>query len=299
MRRFVGPVLCFVGAFLVAIGLLAQFYVGKALLRTPLDVDEIIHVDGTAQVPNAKGKMKETPVLAWSVYHVDTTLSDSKVVSFQNSQCLVKDVGNPTGCVPSDDPQDRLLSATTDDYATDRLTAESVNDPKYLPAGAIPHAGVINKWPFLAEKKTYTYWDDSLQRGVQATYAGTDELDGHEVYVYDVQVPKTKMDVAEGVKGYYTDDKQLYVDQLTGSVINQVEHQVRTDLDGNPVIDLHIAFTDDQVQTLVDEAKTDGKQLKVIRTWVPIIGYPLGIALFLIGLFLTLSNRKKAAPAAS
>lgn len=299
MRRFVGPVVCFVGAFLVAIGLLAQFYMGKALLKTPLDVDEIIHVDGTAQVPNAKGKMKETPVLAWSVYHVDTTLSDSKVVSFQNSQCLVKDVGNPTGCVPSDDPQDRLLSATTDDYATDRLTAESVNDPKYLPAGAIPHSGVINKWPFLAEKKTYTYWDDSLQKGVEATYAGTDELDGHEVYVYDVQVPKTKMDVAEGVKGYYTDDKQLYVDQLTGSVINQVEHQVRTDLDGNPVIDLHIAFTDDQVQTLVDEAKTDGKQLKVIRTWVPIIGYPLGIALFLIGLFLTLSNRKKAAPAAS
>ena len=299
MRRFVGPVLCFVGAFLVAIGLLAQFYVGKALLRTPLDVDEIIHVDGTAQVPNAKGKMKETPVLAWSVYHVDTTLSDSKVVSFQNSQCLVKDVGNPTGCVPSDDPQDRLLSATTDDYATDRLTAESVNDPKYLPAGAIPHSGVINKWPFLAEKKTYTYWDDSLQKGVEATYAGTDEVDGHEVYVYDVQVPKTKMDVAEGVKGYYTDDKQLYVDQLTGSVINQVEHQVRTDLDGNPVIDLHIAFTDDQVQTLVDEAKTDGKQLKVIRTWVPSIGYPLGLALFLIGLFLTLSNRKKAAPAAS
>ena len=292
MRRFVGPVVCFIGAFLMAIGLLAQFYVGKAVLKTPLDVDEIIHVDGNAKVPNAKGKIKETPVLAWSVYHVDTALSDSKVVSFQNSQCLVKDIGNPTGCVSSDDPQDRLLSATTDDYATDRRTAESVNDPKYLPAGAIPHSGVVNKWPFLAEKKTYTYWDDSLQKGVEATYAGTDELDGHEVYVYDVQVPKTKMDVAEGVKGYYTDDKQLYVDQLTGSVINQVEHQVRTDLEGNPVIDLHIAFTDDQVQTLVDEAKTDGKQLKVIRTWVPIIGYPLGIGLFLIGLFLTLSNRK-------
>ncbi len=299
MRRFVGPIVCFVGAFLVAIGLLAQFYVGKALLRTPLDVDEIIHVDGTAQVPNAKGKIEETPVLAWSVYHVDTTLSDSKVVSFQNSQCLVKDIGNPTGCVPSDDPQDRLLSATTDDYATDRRTAESVNDPKYLPAGAIPHSGVVNKWPFLAEKKTYTYWDDSLQKGVEATYAGTDELDGHEVYVYDVQVPKTKMDVAEGIKGYYTDDKQLYVDQLTGSVLNQVEHQVRTDLEGNPVIDLHIAFTDDQVQTLVDEAKDNGKQLKLIRTWVPLVGYPLGVPLFLIGLFLTIRNRKKAAPAAS
>jgi hypothetical protein len=296
MRRFVGPVLCFVGAFLVAVGLLAQFYMGKALLKTPLDVDEIIHVDGTAKVPNEKGKIEETPVLAWSVYHVNTSLSDSKVVSFQNSQCLVKDIGNPPGCVSSDDPQDRLLSATTDDYATDRRTAESVNDPKYLPAGASPHSGVINKWPFLAEKKTYTYWDDSLQKGVPATYAGTDKLDGHEVYVYDVQVPKTEMDVAEGVKGYYTDDKQLYVDQLTGSVINQVEHQVRTDLEGNPVIDLHIKFTDDQIQTLVDEAKDNGAQLKLIRKWVPIIGYPLGVPIFLIGLFLTVRNRKSAAP---
>src|SRR4051794_33250651 len=71
LRKFVGPVLCFLGTFLVAIGLLSQFYMGKALLKTPLDVDEIISVDGSAQVPNAKGKIQDTPVLAWSVYHVD------------------------------------------------------------------------------------------------------------------------------------------------------------------------------------------------------------------------------------
>ncbi len=298
MRRLIGPVLCCLGAFLVAIGLLAQFYLGKALLKTPLNVDEVIKVDGTAQVPNAKGKVTgDTPVLAWSIYHVDTSLSDSKVVSFQNSQCLVKNIGNPVGCVKANDPQNRLLSATTDDYATDRRTAESVNDPKYLPAGAIPHQGVINKWPFLAEKKTYTFWDDGTQKGVPATYAGTDELDGHEVYVYDVKVPQTKMDVAEGVKGYYTDDKQVYVDQLTGSVLNQVEHQVRTDLEGNPVIDLHIKFTDAQIQKLVDEAISNGKQLKLIRTIVPIVGYVVGVPLFLIGLFLTVRTRSKPATA--
>jgi Porin PorA len=298
MRRLVGPVVSLVGAFLVAIGLLAQFYMGHALLKTPLDVDEIIAVDGTAQVPNAEGTIEESPVLAWSVYHVNTSLSDSKVVSFENSQCLVKDIGDPTGCVSSDDPQNRLLSATTDNYATDRRTAESLNDPKYVPAGSVPHAGVINKWPFLAEKKTYTYWDDSLQKGVQATYAGTDKLLGHEVYVYDVQVPKTEMDVAEGIKGYYTDDKQLYVDQLTGSVVNQVEHQVRTDLDGNPVIDLHIEFTDAQVKKLIDEAKTADGQLTLIRKIVPIVGYVAGIPLFLVGLFLTTRSRKARGKAA-
>jgi hypothetical protein len=299
MRRFVGPVVVFVGAFLVAIGLLAQFYMGSALLKTPINVDEIIHVDGTAQVPNDKGKVQETPVLAWSVYHTDTSLSTSSVASFRNSQCLVKDIDNPTGCVSSDDPKNRLLSATTDNYATDRRTAEAVNDPKYLPAGSTPHEGLINKWPFLAAKKTYTFWDDGTQSGVPATYAGTAKLDGHEVYVYDAKVPKTKIEVADGVKGYYTDDKQIYVDQLTGSVINQVEHQVRTDLHGNPVIDLQIKFTDAQIKTLVDEAVTNGRQLHLIRNWLPLFGYIVGVPLILIGLFLTLRNRKQTPPPAA
>jgi Porin PorA len=298
MRRLVGAVLTLVGAFLIAIALLAQFYVGNALLKTPLDVDEVIHLDGSAQTPNAHGKITDVPVLAWSTYHVDTGLSDSKVASFQNAQCLVKDVGGPTGCVSSDDPRDRLLSATTDDFATDRRTAESVNDPVYLPAGAVPHQGVVNKWPFLAEKKSYTYWDDATQKGVTATYAGTDTLNGHQAYVYDVQVPKTKMHVAEGVKGFYTDNKQIYVDQLTGSVLDQREHQVRTDTKGNPIIDLHIAFTQGQVGRLVDDAEANGTRLRVVRTWVPIAGYVIGIPMFLVGAVLTLRGRRAGRRAA-
>ena len=292
MRRLVGPVLGLVGGFLVVLALLAQFYMGNALLKTPLNVDEVIHVNGTAQVPDAQGKEQETKVLAWSTYHVNTSLSDSDVVSFQNSQCLVKDVGGITGCVSADDKQKRLLSATTDYYATDRRTAESVNDPKNLPAGATPHQGVINKWPFLAQKRTYTFWDDGTQKGYPATYAGTSRLDGHQVYVYDVKVPKTQIEVAPGVKGYYTDSKQVYVDQLTGSVIDQVEHQVRTDLQGNPVIDLHIGFTDSQVQTLVDQAKKNGQQLTLIRNDVPIVGYVVGIPVLVVGIVLSVRSRR-------
>jgi hypothetical protein len=156
---------------------------------------------------------------------------------------------------------------------------------------------VINKWPFLAEKKTYTYWDDGTQQGVDATYAGTDTLDGHEVYVYDIQVPKTKIEVVPGIKGYYTDDKQAYVDQLTGSVIDQREHQVRTDLKGNPVIDLTIGFTDAQVQKLVNDAKSDDASLTLIRTTIPIVGLVVGIPVFLLGLFLTLRSRRRSSGA--
>jgi len=306
MRGIIGPVLTFLGAFLIAVALLSKFYMGDALLKTPINVTETISLDGKALTPNQKGKVQEVPVLAWSIYHTDTALSDSNVASFQNSQCLVKDIGSPTGCVSSDDPQNRLLSATTDNFATDRRTAEAVNDPAHLPAGSTPHEGVINKWPFLAEKKTYTFWDDGTQQGVPATYAGTDTRDGHEVYVYDVQVPKTKIEVAAGLKGYYTDDKQIYVDPMTGSVLDQREHQVRTDLQGGPVIDLTLGFTDAQVQKLVDDAKANDKTLTLIRTTLPIVGLVVGIPVFALGLFLTLRNRKPkhsadapAAPTAS
>ncbi len=297
MRRIVGPVLLFLGAFLIAIGLLSKFYMGEALLKTPINVNEVIHLSGTAQLPNAKGKVQTVPVIATSNYLTNTALSDSNVASFENSQCVVKDVNDPVGCPPADDPQNRLLSATTDNFATDRRTAEAVNDPAHLPPGSIQHEGLINKWPFLSEKKTYTYWDDGTQQGVDATYAGTDTLDGHEVYVYDIQVPKTKIEVVPGIKGYYTDDKQAYVDQLTGSVIDQREHQVRTDLKGNPVIDLTIGFTDAQVQKLVNDAKSDDASLTLIRTTIPIVGLVVGIPVFLLGLFLTLRNRRRSSGA--
>src|SRR4051794_38241773 len=297
MRKIVGPVLMFLGAFLIAIGLLAKFYIGDALLKTPINVNEVIHLSGKAQLANAKGKVQTVPVIATSNYLTNTELSDSSVASFENSQCVVQDINDPVGCPPADDPQGRLLSATTDNFATDRRTAEAVNDPAHLPPGSVQHEGLINKWPFLAEKKTYTYWDDGTQQGVDATYAGTDTLDGHEVYVYDVQVPKTKIEVAAGLEGYYTDDKQVYVDQLTGSVIDQREHQVRTDLEGNPVIDLTLGFSDDQVQSLVDDAKSNGRSLELVRNPLPLVGLILGVPVFAIGLVLTLRNRRTSSGA--
>ncbi len=297
MRKIVGPALLFLGAFLIAIGLLAKFYMSDALLKTPINVDEVIHLEGTAQLPNADGVVESSPVIATSSYLSNTELSDSSVASFENAQCVVKDVNDPVGCPPADDPQGRLLSATTDNFATDRRTAEAVNDPAHLPPGSVQHEGLINKWPFLAEKKTYTYWDDGTQQGVDATYKGTDTLDGHEVYVYDVQVPKTKIEVAAGIEGFYTDDKQVYVDQLTGSVIDQREHQVRTDLKGNPVVDLTIGFTANQVQSLVDDAKSNGKSLKLIRNTLPLVGLIVGVPVFVIGLLLTIRQRRRSSGA--
>lgn len=293
MRRIVGPVLLFFGAFLIVIGLLARFYMGDALMKTPINVDEVIHLDGSAQTPNTKGKVVTVPVIATSTYHTNTSLSDSSVASFQNAQCLLKDVGNPVGCPAADAPQGLLLSATTDNFATDRLTAEAVNDPAHLPAGSVEHTGLINKWPFEGETKSYTYWDDATQQGVTAKYVGIATINGHEAHVYQVQVPKTAMEVAAGLRGFYFDSKKIFVDPLTGSVLDQREHQIRTDTKGGAIIDLTLGFTDAQVHKLVDDAKTNGNKLNLIRNTLPIVGLAVGIPVLLIGLWLTLGSRRK------
>lgn len=297
MRAVVGPLLSFLGAFLLAVALLAQFYMGDALLKTPLNVNTVIHLNGHAKLSDGTGGYSSFPVIATSTYHTNTKLSSSSVASFENAQCLMKDVGTLTGCVSAKDPQHRLLAATTDNFATDRRTAEPVNDPSHLPAGSSHHSGLINKWPFLSGKQDYTSYDGVTQQAVPATYGGTTKLDNHDVYIYNVEVRQAPADVAEGVPGFYTDSKQIYVDPMTGSIVDQREHQVRTDKKGVVQLDLHLAFTRGQVGRLVSEAETNGSKLHLIRSVLPLVGYVVGIPVLLLGLFLTVRRRRTASTA--
>ena len=109
------------------------------------------------------------------------------------------------------DPQERLLSASTDNFATDRRTAEAVDDPKYLPPSAEDKEGLINKWPFEAEKKTYQYWDGFAGEAVDATYDRTEDVDGLETYVFKVQVSDAPIEVTDGVQGTYSTDREIWI----------------------------------------------------------------------------------------
>lgn len=298
MQRIIGSVLALLGAFLITVAILAQFYAAPRLEKTPLDVDSTTLLSGTVQLSDGDGGLEESPVKAFSVTHADSELSDSDVVVFDNSSCLVKDEGDVDGCVSADDPQERLVSASTDNFATDRTTAMAVNDPKYLPPSADEKSGLINKWPFRAEKKTYPYWDDLAGEALDAEYDRTEDLDGLDVYVYRVVQNGTPIELSAGVPGTLDAEKELYIDPVTGSIIHQVDHQDRLDSDGNPAIVLDLAFTDDQVASNVDDAKSNASSLNLVTKTVPIVGLAVGIPALLIGLGLLLfSNRRRSVSA--
>ena len=211
-----------------------------------------------------------------------------------NSSCLVKDEGDITECVSADDSQDRLLSASTDHFASDRYTGIAVNDPQYLPAEAEEHEGLVNKWPFESEKKTYPYWDSVMDATVDAVYDRTEEVEGLETYVYTVDVQDAPIEIVDGVPGTYDDQKEIFVEPLTGAIVNQTDSQVRYGEDGEEALSLQLAFTADEVKEGVEDAESNASKLRLVTETVPIIGFAVGIPLAIIGTALLVLGRRKS-----
>jgi hypothetical protein len=239
----------------------------------------------------ATGEVENLNVKAASVTKADADLSDDKVVVFVNTVCLVIDEDDVPQCVDSDD--DRLVSASSDVFATDRSSAEAINDPKYLPPSAEEKSGLVNKWPFDAQKKDYTYWDGMLGEAVDATYDGTETVDGLETYRYHVLIEDAPAEVVTDIDGVYSQDKYLWIDPTTGAIIKQTQHEVRTLEDGSPLLDMELAFTDDQVSANATDAKDNGSMLGLLTTTLPLVGFIGGILALLAGAFLFLADRRR------
>jgi hypothetical protein len=295
MRKSV-PVLFALGGFLVVAGLVALIWAPGVVERTPIENDATTHLAGeAAKLDTATGELVPNKVKATSITKSDTKISDDKVVAFTNSSCLLVDTDNAPDCVDGKDK--RLISASTDVFATDRTTALAVNSGKYLPDDAVDHHGLINKWPFDAEKKTYPYWDGTAGKAVDAVYDRTEKLDGLETYVYKVAVQKVPIDIAEGVKGTYDDLKEIYIEPKTGKIIHQTDDQQRALADGTQALDLQLAFTDDQVKKNVNDAEDSMGSLKLVTTTIPLVGL-IGGALCLVGGTVLLLVSRRGARAA-
>ena len=293
MRKIFGWVLLALGAFLLVVALTAMVWAPGQVKRTPLDTDSATHLTGTADKLNpASGDVESLDVKATSITKADSKRSDDEVIVFVNTLCLVIDEGDVPDCVDADDPEKRLISASTDVFATDRSDAMAVNG-KYLPAGAEEKEGLINKWPFDAEKKDYPYWDGILNAPVDAVYESTETLEGLETYKYHVVVDEQPAEVVDGIEGVYTQDKYLWIDPVTGSIINQTQQEVRALEDGSVLLDLDLAFTEEQVTDNVESAKDSGGRIDLITRTVPLVGFIGGALALLAGAYLVFAGRRR------
>ena len=290
-RRWFGAVLVALGAFLVVAAVVAQVWAPDVVKRTPIDVNQTTYLEGNAdKLDPTTGKLVSNPIYALDVTRSDSDASTGSVAVFVETTCVVVDEGQPRECVSAKDP--RLVTAVIDTFATDRHTAIAVNGDQYLPADAVPHEGLVNKWPFDAQKKTYPYWEGTLGKAVPAEYVRTADVKGMQTYVYRVTTKGAKIDVVSDIPGTYDDVKEIYVEPRTGGIVQQTENQQRYLEDGQKILDLQLGFTDQQQQDMVNEVNDKYKLVDLALNKVPVIGYAVGIPVFLIGLALLFVRRR-------
>lgn len=298
MRKVFGPILLGLGAFLLVVAILAVTWMPGVVKKTPLDVDNTTRLSGEAQRFDGEALGSPVPISIMSLTQADADASDDEVVVFVNGSCVVENVdGNAPDCVDGDDS--RLVSASEDTFATDRVTALAVPNGDYLPEGTVQHEGLVNKWPFDAEKKTYPYWDGTAGRAVDAEFVDTADFDGVETYHYRIVIEDEPIEIAEGTPGTYSNEINIWVEPRTGDILNQSQNQQRYLDDGTQVLNLQAEFTEDQIAKSTDGAKDNLRMLDMMLTWVPIAGFIGGALAIIAGVLLILGGRRKetASPA--
>ena len=234
----------------------------------------------------------------------DSSKTDEMPLSFvQERVVLDAHTGEAVRWNPSGDDNSGEYIATTLEKA-DRLKP----DPKS--ALFKGHEGLVLKFPFGTEKKTYQFWDTTLRKAFPITYKETTKLDGLKVYVFEQDIPKQEVPLAKPlevpgslvdqlgqdsveVQRTYKNTRTLWVEPVTGAIIKGREQQLATiAYDGEDKLTatkVTIAYDDATVKKNVKGAVENGHdeggyqskatQLHLIGFWVPLLSLILGLLL--------------------
>ena len=241
----------------------------------------------------------------------DASKTDEMPLSFvQERVVLDAHTGEAVRWNPSGDDNSGEYIATTLEKA-DRLK------PGQNSALFKGHEGLVLKFPFGTEKKTYAFWDTTLRKAFPIGFKEETTLDGLKVYVFEQEIPKQEVpqakplvvpgslvgdsgkDSAE-VQRTYKNTRTLWVEPVTGAIIKGKEQQLATiAYDGQDKLtatQVTIQYDDATVAKNVKGATENGvaeggyqtkaAQLHLIGFWVPLLSLILGLLLLaLVGVF--------------
>jgi hypothetical protein len=297
VQKIIRLILLGLGSFLLATALLSTLWAPGVAKKTPTDINNKTVLSGEAQrLDAATGELgSPVPIRITSITQADGDKSTDKVVVFKAGQCVVENAdGDAPDCVDGEDP--RLVSADENNFATDRVSGLAVKNGSFVPADSVQYEGLVNKWPFDAEKKTYPYWDGTVGEALDAVFDGTETIEGVDTYRYKINVDKAPIEVAEGVDGTYTNEVVIWVEPKTGAIQNQSQNQQRYLENGTQVLNLQAEFTPEQIKKSAEDTKDSMGLLTLITRTVPLIGFIGGGLCLVAALVLFLMGRGSSEP---
>jgi len=326
VTKKLGAVLVGLGVLLLTLGLLSKFYAYPRLAVAPANQNSVtlaIAKDATffsiADRAEKTGDLLTTVNTVGDVNaskQISEKLGKAVVVWEQMSYSDSPDYNKSSGQAP--------LSATRSRIAFDAYTGEAVQccgtfvtDGADLETGTekrnadVKFQGLLVKFPFNTQKKTYQMWDTSLQKTTPVSYKGTQKIDGLTTYKFESDIPETDNGTVTApastfgipVSGDVTLDKKYsnkttyWVEPETGAYINLESNPLSIlNYQGNKVATLTDATASYPEKDVKQNAKEFGSKatlLKIVRVWLPMLGISLGLLLTIAGVVLTLSGRRR------
>jgi hypothetical protein len=289
MRRISAYVLLGLGVFLLAVAVLARFYVYPNAQKAPLDAFSQTPSDGTAATLfNAATLTIENNVPLTSLR---TTRGDVEAGS--------DDVAVYDSFSTVQTPDNTSISLNQERFAFDRTSSQMVDCCDATEGGKpiTDFSGIFPlKFPFNTQQQTYQYFDATLAKALPMDFEAEDEIEGLTVYRFVQRIDPqqyTTLAVPGSLVGttdasveagrFYANTRTLWIEPTTGIVIRGQEEQKQTlrvpgsDTDALTLLDATLAFTDEYVAETVADAEDSVSLLNAIGTTLPIGAAVLGL----------------------
>lgn len=305
MRKFLLPAIIMgVGAFILTMGLLFRFYAYPNLAVVPTDQNTtsvIQDPDATFfDADNVKPGSGELTTTARIIGDPEASEAASEETG--------RDVAVWNMGQVSDNNGDNMpMAGSTSVMVFDRHTGEAINCCGESENGEeVEREGLLVKFPFSTEAvDTYEWWDATVGKAFPVTYEGEETLQGMDLYKFTSEVPLTRyttMELPGALFGkapsspaveadrFYSNKRTFWVDPVTGVIIDRVEEQHQEFRYGGESVNALTttsSFTQQTVDTNVEDYKSKSSQLHLVKTTLPVVFTVIGLVLLLAGLVLS------------
>lgn len=215
-------------------------------------------------------------------------------------------------------PDGKMVSAIPERYLFDAHSQEPVHATGEMVDGdPVRREGIEFKWPFLTERRDYTYFDAQTRTSAPIHYKGTRTFHGLEVYYFEQTIPWTKVALPKkmpvkgitpqsvakmGTTRWYTTKRMFWVEPVTGAPVNGQEIH-KEELRGGDLLPGggkvtafagHVKMRADYVDSTVALVSSQRTLVLLLTRYLPWGFLLLGAALLALSLHLEARGRRPA-----
>jgi hypothetical protein len=182
--------------------------------------------------------------------------------------------------------------------------------------GNIHYSGQLYLFPFGTQKKTYQYFDGTLEKALPMQYRGEEKYNGVPAYRFEQDVPTQDLPsdppTVSALLGFlapqaktgtmtYQATRTLWVEPETGAIVGYREQQHRELVPdvGGPVtlIDATFQYDDATAKAIKDQAVQGRTLILLLGRWIPLALLVLGLIALFFGFLITRRAAAAAPPA--